>query len=91
MKREYTTGSGGKVAVESTIKTSSAHERRNKTEQLSSMVCELNEVRMRLDTLVNRIESLHGDSEDESLNALRATVDQHCERMREQLVRRMPA
>jgi len=55
------------------------------------MVCELNEVRMRLDSLVNRIESLHGNSDDESLNALRATVDRHCERMRDKLVRRMPA
>jgi len=77
--------------VESTIKTSSARERIKKTEQLSSMVCELNEVRMRLDSLVNRIESLHGDSDDESLSALRATVDRHCERMRDKLVRRMPA
>ncbi|NQY92264.1 MAG: hypothetical protein HRT46_11505 [Deltaproteobacteria bacterium] len=82
---------GGTVAVESTIKTSSARERKQKTEQLSSMVCELNEVRMRLDSLVNRIESLHGNSDDESLNALRATVDRHCERMRDKLVRRMPA
>jgi len=55
------------------------------------MVCELNEVRMRLDSLVNRIESIHGDSEDESLSALRATVDRHCERMRDKLVQRMPA
>ncbi len=77
--------------MESTIKTSSARERKQKTEQLSSMVCELNEVRMRLDSLVNRIESLHGNSDDESLNALRATVDRHCERMRDKLVRRMPA
>ena len=77
--------------VESTINASSTRERRKKTEQLSSMVCELNEVRMRLDSLVNRIEILHGDSEDESLNALRATVDRHCERMRDKLVQRMPA
>ncbi len=77
--------------MESTIKTSSARERLEKTELLSSMVCELNEVRMRLDSLVNRIESLHGDSDDESLSALRATVDRHCGRMRDKLVRRMPA
>ncbi|HIF64969.1 MAG TPA: hypothetical protein EYG16_02615 [Deltaproteobacteria bacterium] len=77
--------------MESTIETSSTRERKKKSEQLSSMVCELNEVRMRLDSLVNRIESIHGDSEDESLSALRATVDRHCERMRDKLVQRMPA
>jgi hypothetical protein len=65
------------------------------TMELSRMISELNEVRMRLDTVVRKLaETTREESQDdetvEMLERLRLTLASQLDRIRQKLVARMP-
>jgi len=70
-------------------------ERERVTMELSRMIAELNEVRMRLDSVVRKLaETTRQESADddtvETLERLRLTLASQLDRIRQKLVARMP-
>jgi hypothetical protein len=77
------------------LRTSGASERERVAMELSRMISELNEVRMRLDAVVRKLadttrEETSDDDSVEMLERLRLTLASQLDRIRQKLVSRIP-